>query len=116
MSRGGSESTQASKHVDIARFGLFVSGMYGTGHVCQAFLYLTSVFWHQFYAENLYFFRHLFKWADVLTLMASMIYILRSVQTIKRRNNTMKRLDEMQRGRQHDFVVPPRLPDVYNIT
>ena len=49
VSRETPGSMQANTYDDIARFTLSVSGMYDIGHVCQSFMYLSSVFSPQFY-------------------------------------------------------------------
>ena len=110
VSRGKSDCIKASTYDGIARFTLSVSAMYGVGHVCQSFMYLSSVFWHEFYAHNLYVFQAVFKWDDILTLLASLIYVQRSMNTIKRRNKEKHRQDEMrkvQQQEQHIADVPP---------
>ena len=85
VSRGTSIQSSTASYAHIARFTMIVSAMYGTGHVFQSGMYLGSVFWPQPYSHNFHLFQLLFKWADMLTLTASLAYVHRSVKTIKRR-------------------------------
>ena len=88
VSRGTSGRIQEGivSYDHIARFTLSVSAMYGIGHVCQSFVYLSSVFWPHLYARNFSLFQASFKWSDMFTLMASMLYVYRSVRVVRRRH------------------------------
>ena len=76
----------------IGRFLLSISVAYGAAHVCQSVMYLASVFFAQWYAEHLLLLRIIFKWADLITLGSSMVYVSRSIWTAHRRgqNNEHK--------------------------
>ena len=64
-----------------------LSVMYGIGHLFQSVMYLGSVYTPQLYAHQFHLFRMLFKWTDLLTLMATLIYVFRSTQNIQKRHD-----------------------------
>ena len=108
VSRATSGQQNSATYYHIANFTLGVSLMYGIGHVCQSVMYLSSVFWPQFYAHNFYAFQFLFKWADMITSMASLIYVYRSVSTIKTKLLHVHEsiADEIQQKKLEDLAPP----------
>ena len=112
VSKATSGRIQAKKisYNGVARFTLSMSVMYGIGFVCQSVMYLSSVYLSQLYAENFHLFQVLFKWSDMFTLMASMIYIYRSLQTIKRHHDAVEKqnhtADRHHHHHQHSSAVP----------
>ena len=78
-------SKGAQSYENIGNFILCLSITYGIGHLCQSFLYLSSVYWTQWYTQNLALLYIVFKSADLLTLGSSMVYIFRSIRVLKDR-------------------------------
>ena len=71
----------------IASFTLSLNAIYATGHVCQSVMYLSSVLYPRLYVRHLDAFQLAFKYSDLFTMLASVLYLHWSVKTIKRRDD-----------------------------
>ena len=75
--------------------------MYGIGHVCQSVMYLGSVYCVRHYSRYFELFQMIFQWSEMLTLMASMLYVYHSVKVLQRRKERqlMMQKQREQQGR-----------------
>ena len=113
IAMSGRVQASMASYEKVARFSLLLSAMYGIGNVYQSFIYLGSVLMPHVYARNFHLYGILFKWADLLTLMASMIYVFRCVINIEKHREIAKNMNQrnpghkLQRQRRDVLAVPP---------
>ena len=67
----------------IGTFLLSINALYGGAHIVQGALYLLSVFGRHIYSLNFHLLQAIFKWADALSLGASILYLWRCVYAVK---------------------------------
>ena len=94
----------------IGPFLLTLSAIYGVAHVCQAGIYLTSALASTWYSTNINLLQTAFKWVDILSLIASMLYVSRSIWAANCRahNNPHKlAVGIMNRNHDVDMFYPP---------